>query len=139
MAEASSPNRDSSSTVLTRWPMVPDSEVLGANIKGKSQMASKGKVEDFELEALGNKQQVKVDAHRFKKQDLRVAIPRRSVHRLISEGLGSHTPTQVKAPPDLNKPLPPPPRRDSPMPGRPFNSENPERDVPYGKYIPRFI
>lgn len=40
---------------------------------------------------------------------------------------------------DLDKPLPRPPRYDSPMPGRPFDSQNPERDLPANKYYPRFI
>jgi hypothetical protein len=40
---------------------------------------------------------------------------------------------------DLDKPLPPPPRCDSPMPGRPFDSQNPDRYLPRSKYYPRFI
>jgi hypothetical protein len=138
MGKASSPKRESSATMLTQWPEVPSSEVLGPNIKGKTKMASKGRAEDTELESLGN-QQVKVNTYGFEKQDLCVPFPRQPVHNLIPGGQEPHTPTQVKAPPDLNKPLPPLPRRDSPMPGRQFNSENPERDVSYGKYIPRFI
>ena len=47
--------------------------------------------------------------------------------------------TQPKPRLDLDKPLPRPPRRDSPMPGRPFDSQNPERDLPANKYYPRFI
>jgi hypothetical protein len=37
----------------------------------------------------------------------------------------------------LNKPLPPRPRQDSPMPGAPFNSQNPDRDLPNTKYYRR--
>lgn len=40
---------------------------------------------------------------------------------------------------DLGKPLPRPPRCDSPMPGCPFDSQNPERDLPANMYYPRFI
>lgn len=39
---------------------------------------------------------------------------------------------------DLNKPLPPLPRIGSPIPGRPFDRENPDRDLPRSKYYPRF-
>jgi hypothetical protein len=38
---------------------------------------------------------------------------------------------------DLNKPLPPPPRLPTPMPGRPFDSRFPERNLPRNKYYPR--
>jgi hypothetical protein len=42
-----------------------------------------------------------------------------------------------KGPSDLQKPLPRPPRRDSPMPGCRFDSQNPERDLSSGMYYPR--
>ena len=38
---------------------------------------------------------------------------------------------------DLEKPLPRPPRPDSPMPGRKFDNQNPERDLPASKFYPR--
>jgi hypothetical protein len=40
---------------------------------------------------------------------------------------------------DLDKPLPRPPRCDSPMPGRLFDSQNPEKYLTANKYYPRFI
>jgi hypothetical protein len=48
-------------------------------------------------------------------------------------------PAQPKIRLDLDKPLPRPPRADSPMPGRPFDSQNPERDLSAKMYYPRFI
>lgn len=40
---------------------------------------------------------------------------------------------------DDEKPLPPPPRQDSPMPGASFSSKNPDRDLPRDMYYRRVI
>jgi hypothetical protein len=48
-------------------------------------------------------------------------------------------PAKSRSKPDLDKPLPRAPRPDSPVPGAPFDSQNPDRDLPANKYYPRFI
>ena len=63
----------------------------------------------------------------------------RQKHFPASQSHRSRSTTQSKSKIDLDKPLPRPPRCDSPMPGRPFDSQNPERDLPANKYYPRFI
>lgn len=66
---------------------------------------------------------------------LPLSIKKRSPERVCVKCRGK----QPKPRLDLGKPLPRPPRADSPMPGRPFDSQNPERDLPANMYYPRFI
>lgn len=176
--DASSSKRESSGTVLTLWPVVPESQISRNHNKVQDEGKLKAKVNVvpgginnlpspdefemdevetnlqterplegssyFELDALVNHPQGEVDAYAFERQDLHMPIPRTPAHILGSsyQGLGGLEPvtgSAVKPSPDLNKPLPPLPKRDSPMPGCPFESENPEGDVGYSEYIPRFI
>ena len=165
--DASSSKRESSGTVLTLWPVVPESEIsrhhnkvhdegelkaspdefemdgVETNLQTERSLEGTG-TSYFELDSLVNHPQGKVNAYAFERQDLHMPISRIPAHILGSsyQGLGGVEPvtgTAVKPSPDLNKLLPPLPKRDSPMPGCPFESQNPEGGVPYSEYIPRFI
>lgn len=62
--------------------------------------------------------------------------PRRPA-RQDAKKIDSEVPNLGRHPHNLDKPLPPAPRRDTPMPGRPLDGQNPERDLPYNMCIPR--
>lgn len=85
--------------------------------------------QDFELGNVDRPLPLKVRKESFDRQK----------HFPASQSHRSRSTTQPKPRLDLDKPLPRPPRCDSPMPGRPFDSQNPERDLPANKYYPRFI
>jgi hypothetical protein len=98
----------------------------------------------FDREPSENWPQGRVDADGFERQDLHVPTSRqvgkmRYTIQDVENIDATETVQSQLHPPDLDKPLPPPPRIDSPMPGRPFDSQNPERDVAYSKYIPRAL
>jgi hypothetical protein len=86
---------------------------------------------NFELVSLQRPPPAKADAHGFQRQQLHVPLP----YRATAHPGSSHQDTrdlrrtkftEIKlSPPDLDKPLPPPPKRDSTTPRQPFNNQKP--------------
>jgi hypothetical protein len=82
----------------------------------------------FELQPLGRPASVALRADGVERLHPARALPPRQIPRNLLP-----TPNT----PDLDKPLPRAPRQGSPMPGRKFDSQNPERDLPANLYYPR--
>jgi hypothetical protein len=124
----------------------PDEFELDELSTGLQSEATLQKPGYFELETSNKPPPVKIHADGFERQVLPMPSPRRPIRKSFldrapsrqdAEKIDSEVPNLGKIPQDLDKPLPPPPRRDTPMPGRPFDGQNPERDLPYRMYIPR--
>ena len=124
----------SSASTITLWPSVPgaDSDNANGNDKGKGRDPnSPTHPDEFEMEEVDTslrRETLPIDLDGFDAE---------AFNSQLQAELKSWEFERQGRPSDLDKPLPPPPRRGSPMPGRPFDSQNPESDVPKSKYVPR--